>query len=252
MTIGLLTLSTLRRASRERIHLVSILIMVLLVLGLNTIESAEAGRRTKLILDFGTILLDFFSFLLALLVGQSFILGEFSSKQAHLWLYRPVSRFSFLVSKWLAGSILVTVNLTLITVAMGLALSRAGDVAAGDLLRALCLMSFKVALFMAAITTLGVFMTPVVAIFAGVMLWVFCHMTLFLKKVFVTGIGPLDSALAAALEILPDFSHFDVSFVLIHGHTIPWSYVGTMGLFAFAHAAVLLTVAGLIYERRDL
>lgn len=252
MSTGLLTYSTLRRASRERIHLVSILIMALLVLGLSTIESAEAGKRAKLILDFGTILVDFFGFLLALLVAQSFILGEFTSKQAHLWLYRPVSRFSFLVSKWAAGSIMVTLNLSLITVAMGFALSRAGGMAGGDLVRALCLSSLKVALFLAMLTLLGVFLTPVVAAFAGVMVWVFCHMTEFLLRTSRLGVPVFDTVLGFFLGLLPDFGHFDVSFVLIHGHPIPWSYVGRMALFTLAHVAFLLTLAGMMYERRDL
>src|SRR5262245_14987149 len=101
MTTLLLVYATVRRAIREKALLLSVIVMALLMIGIGSLESAEAGKRTKLILDFGSILLDFFGFALSLLIAHSFVVAELSTKQSQLWLSRPISRQGFLVAKWL-------------------------------------------------------------------------------------------------------------------------------------------------------
>lgn len=250
--MALLVFSTLRGASRERVHILSLLLLSVLMVGIGAVESAEAGKRAKFILEFGVILLDHGAFVLSLIVAQTFILGTIRSRDLQLWLYRPISRGSFLLSRWIAGSMIVAFNLALIVTILDFNLSRVGSVDRVNLVHLLCISSLKAGLFLAMVVLLGVAFTPLVALSLSFLLGMVCPMLEFMGRALRTGFDHFDLALGTLIGFLPDFSHFDVRYPVVHGYPIPWSYTGRLAVHAGIHVWLLLLLASWVYSRRDL
>lgn len=113
-----IALNTFREAVRNKI-LVSIVLFALVMVGVSALfGSVSIGDQVKVIKDFGLFSLSFFGALASILGGLNLLNNELKRKTVYNILSKPVSRWQFVVGKFLGLSLTTSVLVTL----MGLSL----------------------------------------------------------------------------------------------------------------------------------
>lgn len=110
--ILLISLYTLKENFRNRTYLVSIFFGVITIIISILIDVLGGEQPLRIILDFGLSTIEFFSLLMIVFIGSNMILEEINNKTIYLILVRPISRWYYLVGKYLG--LLLSVYLSII------------------------------------------------------------------------------------------------------------------------------------------
>jgi ABC-type transport system involved in multi-copper enzyme maturation permease subunit len=253
--MGALTIAryTLRKASRDKIFYLIPLITIVALALIQNLRFFEVGVRVKVLTDFGLAAVGLFGFLIALMVTLSLVPFERETRSLYFLLSKPVGRGHFVAGKFLGVAFLLFINLVIVggeLVGLVRIYSGSWDV---NLVKGLYLLFLKLVLFSSFVVLLSTFLSMVLIVFASVLVYVVTHaislaetsLTMGTPKFFQVTIHYL-------LAALPDLTHFDASFVVVHGHAIPGSYVVLVTLYALAYVAFFLLTATWILERTDL
>jgi ABC-type transport system involved in multi-copper enzyme maturation permease subunit len=99
-TLFALTKNTFRETIRDRILLVIVFFGVILIIATQLLSELSVRQDEKVLLDLGLGLIDIFGMLVTIFVGTQLIFREVDKRTIFVVLSKPVSRSSFLISKF--------------------------------------------------------------------------------------------------------------------------------------------------------
>lgn len=245
-TLLALTKNTLRETMRDRILLVMIFFAVALIIGTILLSSLSARQGEKVILDVGLGMIDIFGLLITLFVGAHLIFREIDKKTILLLLSKPISRSSFLLSKFFGLSALLAIMTGIMLVVFLFVLGFGTDYLMNGeyinmaFLGKILLISFfsllSFLLLVAIVLFFSSFLSPIVATFSALSLFVIGHITDDLRMFAQDNdVSSLFSSFAdIAYFGLPNFSFLNLKIFALNDITLTG-----VQLFAAAGGALL-------------
>lgn len=285
MIIWSIAKTTVGDALRKKVLQIFLVVAIgLIVISLSFSQtlsfSTREGSATDIMLvkSFGLGLMAVAGWLISLVLGASLIPQEIERRTIYTILAKPVKRYEFIVGKYLGAMLTLAINVGL----MGLvfiavtvfkawgaeapaasASSEITGVAAQKIgifdintVWGIVMIYLQFMLLSAVVLFFSVFLTPTVNFFMGLGVYivgVMASMTETLAK--SPAANPIMKGFYKVVHlVIPNFDKFNVTNSLLHPETHITSmakYTAQVGLYALLYALVMMTLAVIIFERKE-
>jgi len=182
-----LTKNTFRETIRDKILLVIVFFGIILIIATQLLSAISARQDEKIIIDLGLGLIDIFGLIITIFVGTHLIFREIDKKTIFILLSKPISRKNFLLSKFFGlGTILVIITIIMTCFFLGVVLFST-DLLVKDNIINLSLIAnlgisilfslFSFLLLLAIVIFFSSFMSPTLAAFSSLIIFVIGHVS---------------------------------------------------------------------------
>ena len=248
-----IALNTYRELIRGKVLYSLLFFAVALVLLTALFSSVTLGDQVKIIKDIGLTSISIFSVAMAVIAGSSLLNKELNKKTIYNILAKPVHSWQFLVGKQLG--LMTTIGIMILIMVVGLSVFSYLFDQKMDLLlfEAVGFIFFELVI----ITAFAIFFSTVVItpMLSG----------LFTLSIFVAGrsieylplliknldAGILTETLGYLYWILPHLDKMNISNQIVYGSGTSLTHFFYTVLYSLSYAAIILTLAGLTFKRRD-
>ena len=269
MSVGLLravALNTFREAVRDRVSYNLLLFAVLLVGASLVIGQLAAGQDVKIIKDLGLASAQLFGVGIAIFIGIQLVAREVERRSVHATLYKPVSRPTFLLGKYLGLLLTLAVNILVMTAALYVVLyaywklTPSGVQAVWTapaidprLMIALGLIYVELAVVTAIALLFSTYSSALLATTFTTAIWVAGHFVGDLRTIEEVGASGTTAWVAWLVSwVLPNLALFDIKAEVVHGVAVPVGEILAAIGYGVAYSAAVLLLAVAIFQRRDL
>jgi ABC-type transport system involved in multi-copper enzyme maturation permease subunit len=245
--------NTFREAIRDRVLYLFVGFAVVMVLSTKLFGMLTVGDEAKIIKDIGLASMQFFSMLIAVMMSMILISREVDNRTVFNILAKPVRRWQFIVGKYLGLVSIVAANLLLITIVLILMVL----IVVGELdlmLFFAAAMTLLEMLVLAAFATLFAVLTrPILGSLMTLAVFVVGQMSADLWLLARQVPGALArSVIAVVYYLLPNLERFNFRTEVVHDLPITGVAVAWAVVYAVAFVAVVLLLAILRFEGKDL
>jgi ABC-type transport system involved in multi-copper enzyme maturation permease subunit len=188
-----------------------------------------------------------------ILIGINLLHREVERRTIYTILSKPITRAEFLLGKY--AGLVATTWLMLLCMGLvfgGVSLAAGAPVHPGHV-AATAMLGVEMIIVVAVAILFSSFTTPMLAALFTVGIYVVGHLTQNLYHLSIAageqGAGQIGVWL---YRVLPDLELYDLSIQAVHGLPIPAADIWLPVAYAAGYASVLLLVASLLFERRDL
>lgn len=251
--IRAIAIHTYREAVRDRVMALFVVFALLLMLASTVLSWLTVGSELKIVTDLGLAALAIFGTLIAIFSGITLVHKEIEKRTIYAVLAKPVARWEFLVGKYV-GLMLTLAVVTGLMAAFYLTLVWVkGGVFPSHLLPAILLTYLELSIVTAVALVFSSFTTPTLAAVFTVAVYVVGHLTWGFDNLldFVPG-SAARTLVRVFYYALPDLETFNVRSQVVHDARIGPGYVVDALGYAAAYTAGMLTLAVLLFRRRDL
>ncbi|MBX3320486.1 MAG: ABC transporter permease [Nitrospira sp.] len=251
MKVISIALNTFRENLRDKL-LYNLLIFALLMIGSSLIlMRLTLGEFHRLILDIGLGSINFFGVLIAIFVGIGLVSKEIEKKTIYTIVSKPVARFQFLLGKYLGLSLTLLINTAIMAVGL-LAVLYVQEVPIHAVLfKALGLIVVEFMVITAVALLFSTFSSATFSAIFTLALYVIGHLTPDLKA-FGEKMGGLGKTILEGMYyVLPNLDRFNLKGHVTHQLDVPAVDLFVIGIYGIAYTAFLLTIASVIFQRRD-
>lgn len=256
--IWAIALNTFREAVRIRV-MYGILVLVvganLMSLVLGQMAAVDGARVTR---DVGLAGISLFGSLTAIFLGVFLLYTEVQRRTIHSIVCKPIERWEFVVGKYLGMGLVLTVLVSVFSVAMILMLVIQGVPVEGAIGKAIVLSWLEVITVAAIAIFFSSFSTPFLSGIFALALFVLGRVTPDIEAAARVGSPAAQLVTKITLYLVPDLHLFSVSgrtiegvSISVHGDFVSWGFVGLAALHAFAWIGGLLAFAAVLFHRRD-
>ncbi|AGY56337.1 ABC-type transport system involved in multi-copper enzyme maturation, permease component [Gloeobacter kilaueensis JS1] len=244
-----------RESVRDRVLYLIVLFAVLLLLGARLLPDLSAGAEFKLILDLGLGVIHLFGLVVAIFLGTSLLYKEIEKRTIYLLIAKPLDPAEFILGKHLGLAAVLAVLIALMSLCFAAVLA-IGRVPAGGLAAALGLsVAFgylELLVIVAAALFFGSFTSPVLASIFTISLYLVGHFTADLLNLGRLSKNAFSAQLTQFLYlILPNLERLNLRNGAVYGQLPPPGELALSGLYALLYTGLLLSLAVLIFARRE-
>jgi ABC-type transport system involved in multi-copper enzyme maturation permease subunit len=250
--VAVIAFNTFKENLRDKI-LYNLVFFALLLIGSSVLLSTlTIGERSKIITDLGLASINLFGVVIAIFVGIGLVNKEIERRTIYTILAKPVSRLEFLIGKYAGLTLTLLVNVSVMVVGFLLTLLVTQSKVAPALFNALGLIFVELLVITAVAVLFSTFTTPTLSAIFTMAIYVIGHLTADLKDLAMKLPNILTKGILQALYyVLPNLEYFNRKGQAVHGIPIELSYVATAVVYGLAYGAVVLFLAGVIFQRRD-
>jgi ABC-type transport system involved in multi-copper enzyme maturation permease subunit len=213
--------NTFRECVRDKILYNLVLFAVLIIFSSLILGSITIGDVTQIIINLGLSTLSIFGTLIALFIGIQLVYKEIDRKTIYSLLAKPVTRYQFLLGKFLGLTLTLAVNVCIMILgvfASILYLRHSFQAADTYVLMAGILILVELMLVISIAMLFSTFSTPALSALFTFTLYVIGHFNADVKQYGAASESFLTKALAGALYyLLPNFGNFDIISQTAHG-----------------------------------
>jgi ABC-type transport system involved in multi-copper enzyme maturation permease subunit len=248
--------NTFREALRDRVLYNLVFFALLMIASAAVVGQISMDIESVVMVSLGLSAISLIGLLIAVFTGVGLVSKEIDKRTLHAVLAKPLRRWEFLLGKFTGLLLMLTVN----TAAMGSGLFLAmlfvkHSIARGDVvvLVAVYFILLKLALVVALAMLFSCFTSPLLAILFTGGLYVAGLFVAQLRSLQTTHMDPLSQKLFSLLSyLLPNFENYDVMGAAAHGRSIPAMVIVHNTLYTALYCAMVLSVAAVIFSRKDL
>ena len=244
---------TFRDAIRQRLFAGLLLFAGAFMFAAQALSDFNFGTTgARFILDFGLAAQGLFGAMLVISLTLHLFLAELEQGDVRTLLAKPLARSSYLAGKWLGIAGLVGIFCIFTTALLAGVLLGAGEAGIPWIGLAFAGLAqwFKFLILTSIVLLLSVICrTVILAGLLSLVVLALCHLHAVMARPSEAG---LSAFVLAAGAWLPDFQHFDLSERVGSGGIIGVRLMATLGAYALAYSAVLLTLAIHGFRKRDL
>jgi ABC-type transport system involved in multi-copper enzyme maturation permease subunit len=210
------------------------------------------GDRVKIIKDVGLAAISLFGMLIAVLIGTGLVYKEIDKKTIYTLLAKPIERWQFLLGKFL-GLVLTLFVLTAAMAAVFLAVVLVHtSTIDGRLVLAVAFIFLELVLVTAVAMLFSCFSTPILSSVFTLSFYIIGHFSWGMQALIEKSRpGPARVALRVLYAVLPDLENFNYKTDAVYGLKILPQYYAFSALYGLAYTLFVLTLAVLIFKKRD-
>ena len=244
--------NTFREAVRDKILYVLLFFAAATIFGAKALGWISVGQDIKIVKDICLAATSIFGALIAIFVGTSLIYKEIDKRTLYTILSQPMHRYEFVLGKYLGLAGLLAVTTTVMTgVAAAYILLLGGGLEAVYFV-AVLLIFWKLLLITAFALLMSSLSSPILGAIIVFCAYVFGHAT----EVFRDLPSQLQDTFAetilhAAYYVIPNLGNFDIWAEAANGVAINPGYVLWVLVYGLAYTVVLLILAVLVFEEKD-
>ena len=248
-----LAYNTFREAVRDRV-LYSILFFAIGVIVLSlALQEITVGDREKVVRSVALGSIAAFGSIISMFLGISLVWKEVERKTVYTILSKPISRWMFVLGKYLGMMMTLVVQILVMLVVYTLLLTAQQTFPPMVVYVSALLLIVELMLLTSWATLFSTYSAPTTAAAFTLAVFLIGHLA---DDIWLYG-SALESPGAAQIAkmlywVLPNFEMFNIRSHAVHELPIPWEQVtGAVAYGAFYTAAVL-GLAMVVFERRDL
>ena len=248
--------NTFREAVRDRVLYNLVFFALLMMAAAILVGQISIDIEKSVIISLGLTAISVIGLFIAIFIGVGLVSKEMDKRTLYALLAKPLSRWEFLLGKFAGLLMTLTVN----TAAMALGLYAALwtvkhplEKADGYVLVAVYLILLKLALIVALAMLFSCFTTPFLAILFTAGIYVAGVFAGDLRAMQMLQMDPATAKLLRGISyMLPNFENFNVMGAVAHHRVVPAALVGNATLYAVVYGAVVLTLAAVVFSKRNL
>lgn len=264
-TIGQIALSVFKESVRDRVPYNLVLFAILMMGASYLLGQLTAGQDLKIIKDLGLAAMSLFGLFIAVFIGIGLVSKEVERRSIYSLLAKPISRPQLIVGKYAGLVLTLTVNLSVMAVALYGVLGymswmeseefkRSWEAPAMDpaLLVAMYLILLSLMLVTAVALLFSTFSSPLLSAAMTLGVYVAGHFSqdlLNLDTVVEPGVTTTVGRLL--YYVLPNLGAFDVKARVVHGLPVPLGEVVWDTGYGLVYIAALVLLSIAIFMRRD-
>ena len=260
-----IAVNVFRESVRDKVLYNLVLFAILMMGGSYLLGQLTAGQDVKIIKDLGLSAVSVFGLFIAVFIGIGLVSKEVERRSVYSLLSKPIHRYQLILGKYAGITLTLVVNILIMTLAFYAVLlytawgidptvQSAWDAPALDpaLLKAIGLILIELLLVTAVALFFSTFSTPILSAALTFGLFVAGHFSTDLRNFDQVVNSPAAVRLARGLYwVLPNLGQFDVKSQVVHGQPVPMGYMALTAAYAAIYTAMLLTMATLVFSRRD-
>ena len=247
--------NTFREAVRDRVLYNLVLFVLILTAAAVFIGELSGGQERKIIVDLGLSAILLFGVFIAIFVGVGLVYKEIERRTVYAIFSKPVGRGEFLVGKYLGLCLTLLVNVAVMGAGVSLALiyvSRGWNPLAFTIWPAIVLIYVELMVLTSVALLFSSFSSPALSALLTFFIFIIGHFSSDLKNVANSMGGRAARWVFAGLYyFLPNLANLSFITPAAHGEVPPATHVGTLMLYALVYVGVVLSLATLIFRRRN-
>lgn len=250
--VAVIALNTFRENLRDKI-LYNLLLFALLLIGMSALlGTLTIAEQEKIVSDMGLAAINLVGVLIAIFVGVGLVSKEIDRRTVYTIMARPISRGQFILGKYLGLALTLLVNLLVMGVVFLATLWMHGTSISPALLQALQLIFVELLLMTALALFFSTFTSTTLSATLTLALYVVGHLTPDLQGIAEKSENPwLRRVMAGLYYLCPNLESLNIKGVAAAGVGVSLSYQAMASLYGLLYAALLLTAACLVFQRRD-
>lgn len=251
--IPIIARNAFREAVRDRILYNLILFVLLITASAIFLGELTAGQEARVIVNLGLSAMLVFGTFISIFVGVSLVWKEIEKRTVYSIFSKPVRRSEFIIGKYLGLCLTLLVNVAVMGAGVSLALLYVGGGRlAGAIWPAVMLIFLELTVITAVALVFSSFSTPALSALLTFFVFVIGHFSSSLRDLAQS--MPSQAArlvFDGVYYLLPNFAHFSFITETSSGMTPPAAMLGASAAYAVVWDIVLLTVAVVIFSRRN-
>lgn len=251
--IRIIAVNTFREALRDKILYLFLGFAVLLMASSKIFGILTVGEEDKIIKDLGLAGIQFFLMLIAVMMSVILVSREIDSKTVYFILAKPVRRWQFLLGKYAGLMATVLVNLVLMTVVLVLFVWLYGGGFDPRLVLATGMIGVEMAVLVAFAVLFSVVTRPILGSVFTLAVFVVGHVSQDLWLLTRHLPGSLGRTIATVLYyVVPNLERFNFKTEVVHQLPIPTAAIGWALVYGLVFTGLVLVLACLRFEGKDL
>ena len=244
-----------REVIRDRIlYLIGFFAVILITISM-LLPQISANTQDKILLDVGMAGIAIAGLVTAVFVGTGLVNKEIEKRTVFVLIAKPISRVEFIVGKHLGLTAVLAVLVTAMTVIyFGVLSVHQVSYPAGSLVIAAFYTLLELSLITAIAILFGVFTSSLLSTILTFATYIMGHLSPDLVELAKLAENPsLEQLTENMYLILPDLSRLNLRNAAVYGSELMPSPTELLssGVYAIAYIVLLLTIANLIFSRRQ-
>lgn len=253
MRIFAVAMNTFRESVRDKV------LYVLLFFGGVTIASSKAlgwvsiGEDMKIVVDVSLAAVGLFGALIAIFVGTNLVYKEIDKRTIYTIISRPMWRWEFIVGKYLGLALLLAVVTLAMTGGAALYVVLLGGTVGLTFFEAALLIYWQLLLLTALSILLSSLTSPILGAIIVFSCYGLGHATgILIDLPAKVAESPFGKVLEHLYYIVPNLSNFDIRAEAANAVEVSPAYIAWALLYGTLYTVLLLVLAALAFERKDL
>lgn len=245
--------NTFRESVRDKVLYVLLIFAAAAIFGSKALGWISIGQDIKIVKDISLSAVSLFGVLIAIFVGTNLVYKEMDKRTIYTIICRPIYRVEFLLGKFL-GLVLLLLFVTSVMaiVAAAYVLILGGSVDATFFL-AVVLIYWELLLITALSTLLSCIASPILAALIVFTTYVAGHATGILIDLPPHLKGSItEKVFTFIYYVLPNLSNFNIRQEAANGVPVQPEYIAWALCYGTLYTALLLTLAALAFEDKDM
>lgn len=252
MRILAVACNTFREAVRDKVLYVLLFFAVVTIIGSKALGWISIGQDIKIVKDISLAAISIFGALIAIFVGTNLVYKEIDKRTIYTIISRPLWRYEFIVGKYIGLSSL----LGFVTAATTLVAACYIAILGGELNTTFFLAALLIYWQLLLVTAMAVFFSSITSPILGAII-VFCayvigHATKILVDLPAHFDGTMTKKIMkAAYYVIPNLSNFDIRAEAANSVPVAANYVVWAMVYGTVYTVMLLVLAALVFEDKD-
>ncbi len=242
---------TFLQGIRSRVFYTLLFFGAVLVLSTVVLNQMTVGDPTKIIQDLGLATLSLFSLLIILFVGSQILGKDMESQTIYLILSKPIGRGQYLTGRFLGILVILYANMAAFSLMILLLNALYSHSLKWSLFIAAGLTALEMAILLAFLVFFFIFITPTLAPFLVLAVFVIGHTTTEVKAIFAHKHGIYHTFSLALYYLFPNFDLLSIQTEVVHNIHIPLSHLFYGLGYSLALITLVLIASYLIFRTRD-
>ena len=242
-----------REVIRDRILYVIGFFAIFLALALRLLPEISVGADGKIFLDLGLAATSLLGAIVAIFVGTGLINKEIEKKTVLVLIPKPISRTEFIVGKHLGLSAVLAAMIAIMTV-IYLAMLYWAKIpfSLSSILLSQAFLFLELAVLTAVAILFGVFTSSILATLFSFGIYFMGHISKDLLKLgAITKNANIETLTKSLYLVLPNLERFNLKNDAVYGLLPASSELFSTLLYGILYIILLLTIANLIFARRQ-
>jgi Cu-processing system permease protein len=250
--IGVIALNTFRESLRDKI-LYNLVLFAGMLIGLSVLlADLTIMEHHKIVADMGLAAINLTGVIIAIFVGISLVNKEIDRRTVYTIMARPISRTSFILGKYAGLALTLFVNVAIMLTVFLVTLWFYRVPVGPAIFQAVGLIFVELLVVTAIALFFSTFSSSTLSAILTLGIYVIGHLTTDLKSVAGKSGNETASAIMNGLYYLcPNLESLNIKGQAAVGIPVGPDYLVLASLYGLAYAAVLVTGACFVFQRRD-
>lgn len=245
--------TSLLENSRKQIFHVMCLLMLVVICGSTLLSILTDGVRLKILKDLCMTTILFGGAMLAITLGATGIPNDVESRTIHPVMARPISRAQYVIGKFLGTYLTVSLGVMAMAIVFGALIygyQRSFD---AFLPTATLFALIEVGVVAAVATTVSTIATPAVTGVLSFLIYICGTIKIgYFGGVIERSTGGIAKMFYSGVyHLMPNLECFNLKAALVHGDTVPLSYLVQVAVYGLCYAAFVLFWGSAYFARKE-